>query len=219
MKFFKILVAAAVMLSGATSAFAQFDNENYTRVQASYITGSISNVGGYIEPKGVSLGLMQGYSLTDELPVFLEIGANLAWMHSAKDIVNLGNIDGDYKYSNMNIAIPINGVYVYTINDRVAVSGFAGLNCKVNMFCIEKVTGRDKVNWLKKDDMGGRENRGNVFQLGGQIGAGVHLANFYLGWQYQSDFMKLIEWGNGDKAKLSLNYFTVGYQGDIFGLF
>lgn len=227
MKIFKCLVAAALLSVSANAVAQVVDTDNYTRIHASYVTAGISNTAftplPSIDPKGVSIGILQGFSLTDELPLFLEVGANLNWLHSAADVVGANVVVGDRKFTNMNFAVPINGAYKYTLNDKVAFSGHAGINLKVNMFSIDKfhykiggASADEKVNYLKKDDMGGRDNRGNIFQLGGQVGAGVHLADFYLGWQFQLDFMKTIEWDNGDKSRLHANYFTIGYQGEIF---
>lgn len=213
-KVFKCLMAACMMLS-ATAASAQFvDTDNYTRVQASFVSLNLSNLPSdvvAIEPKGFSLGLVQGYSLTDAMPIFLEFGANLTWAHSAKDGIG----GDDITFNCMNVAVPVNGVYKYTLNDRVAFSGHAGLNFKLNLIDTEHI-GDEKIKWLDKDDMGGRDNRANIFQLGGQIGAGVHLSDFYVGWQFQSDFMKLLESENGDKHRFHANFITIGYQGELW---
>lgn len=219
MKIFKCLVAAVALLCSATSAMAQFDTDNYTRVSASFVSSKLTNTESFLEdnidPKGINIGILQGLSVSDNLPLFLEIGANLTWLHSADDF----GVGGDLKTTFMNFAIPLNMAYKYAINDKVAFSGHAGLNFKINMLGKLKADGMDDFSLLSKDDMGSRDARANIFQLGGQIGAGVHLADFYLGWQFQTDFMKYMEneLCDRDKSRFIANFITLGYQGDIFG--
>lgn len=212
----KQIIVAAAMLFASSVAMAQYaDTDNYTRLQASFVSNKLSNTEDPgIEPKGFVLGIVQGYSVSDQLPLFLEVGANLQWSHSAKDVPVTKE---DLTFTYMNFAIPVNCVYKYTLNDKVAFSGYAGLNFKVNMLGMHKL-GDNKCNYLKKDDMGGRDNRANIFQLGGQIGLGVHLSDIYIGWQYQNDFMKFIELPNADKQRWHSNFITVGYTVDLFNL-
>lgn len=230
MKIKHIIASAAFMLI-ASSAMAQYvDTDNYTRLQASFIANRLSNDGNYgIEPKGLSVGLIQGYSVSDVYPIFLEFGANLQFAHSAKDY-SFGGKVVDSRFTYMNVAVPVNGVYKFTLNDKVAFSGHAGLNFKLNMLALQKsdekiyfspssLSPTDKLNLLSKDDMGSRANRGNIFQLGGQIGAGVHLSDFYIGWQFQSDIMNFLDPENGDKQRWHTNYITIGYTVDLSELF
>ncbi len=201
----KNLLMAGVLMITASSAMAQYvDTENYLRVQASFVANKLTNTDN--DPKGIALGGVYGLGVSDNLPIFVEVGAQLEWAHSANDVVVSGSNE-DLKFTYMNVSIPVNGVYKYTLNDKVAFSGHAGLNFKVNFLAKEKYADY-KINFLSKDDMGGRDNR-NIFQLGGQIGAGVHLGQFYLGWQYQGDFMPLAKSG-GDKFKFHTNYISVG---------
>lgn len=227
----KQIIVAAAMLFASSVAMAQYaDTDNYTRLQASFVTNKLSNAGDPgIEPKGFALGITQGYSVSDQLPIFLEIGANLQWSHSAKDLISAPGKTVDYKFTYMNVAIPVNGVYKYTLNDKVAFSGYAGLNFKVNFMGLQKSNEAiffdadknefsKKLNLLSKDAMGGRDYRANIFQLGGQIGLGVHLSDIYIGWQYQNDFMKFLETNDDDKQRWHTNYITVGYTVDLFNL-
>lgn len=214
-KIFKLFVAAALM-AVSTSAMAQYvDTDNYMRYQVSFAANRMTNTdaAGFegINPKGLSAGVILGNSVSNRLPIFVEYGANLHWSHSVKDFASLG----DFKFSYMNVAVPLNGVYKYTLNDKVAFSGHAGLNFKVNFMARCTDPTDHKYSLLSKKDMEGRDNRASIFQLGGQIGCGVHLNHFYLGWQYQSDFMPFLKedaWqGFSDKHKFHTNYITLGY--------
>ena len=196
---------AAVALLAVSAAWAQ----DYTRLQASYVSHRLTNLsydGKDIMPKGVTLGAVLGFSVTDEQPIFVESGANLTWAHSAMDVAEV-----DVKSTYMNFAIPVNGVYKFEINDKVSVSGFAGLNLKVNFMAKEHI-GDSKFSWLSKDDMGGRDNRANIFQLGCQFGAGVHLGQIYLGYEFQPDLMNFQKSEGGKAHKWLANYITVGFD-------
>lgn len=204
-KIFALAVAAVLTVSAAWA-------QDYTRLQASYVSYRLTN-STYgdkdIEPKGVNLGAVLGFSVTDDMPIFFETGANLTWAHSAMDVNFLGS-DVEVKSTYMNFAVPVNGVYKYEINDKVAVSGFAGLNLKVNFMGVRRV-GDEKKNWLSKDDMGGRDNRAKIFQLGCQFGAGVHLGQIYLGYEFQPDLMNFMKINGDDSHKWLANYITVGF--------
>ncbi len=219
----KIFTFAVAMLLTAGAAFAQ---ETYSRLQVSYISNTLTNYDfegeDMVAPKGFVLGGVMGLPVSDVLPIYLEPGVTLSWSHSAKDLKAMGIKVAEEKFTYMNIAVPVNGVYKYELNDKVAFSGHAGLNFKVNFMAKEhhkefnamsnKWEKSDK-SWISKDDMVDRENRANIFQLGGQVGAGVHLGQFYIGWQFQTDFMKFQQWDvdGSDKHKWHTQYITIGY--------
>lgn len=211
----KALLSAALLLMAGTAS-AQFswcpevDTNNYSRFQASFISEQLTNMGvdSFYDPKGVSVGYLTGLSVSDNFPLFLETGANLSWTHSVEDYFTPSS---DIKFTHMNIALPLNLAYKFTINDRFNFVPFVGLNFKFNVLATQKIDGK-KYNMLNKDDMGGRDNRGKYFQLGGHTGVGINLSEFYLGWEYQGDFMRFTEMDNGDKNKFHANYLTVGYS-------
>lgn len=211
----KILLSAALLcLAGTASAqFAwcpEVDTDNYQRFQVSYVNEKLTNIPGdiYEGVGGFSFGYITGLSLTSEYPLFIETGAKLNWNHSVEDFGE----DEDAKFTHMSVAIPLNLAYKFTINDRISIQPFAGLNFKFNVVATEKY-GDDKLNLLSKDDMGSRDDRGKFFQLGGHFGLGVNLTKFYLGWEYEGDFSKFVEYGKSDeKCKFHTNYLTVGYN-------
>lgn len=205
----KIFSFAAVALLAVSAAFAQ----DYTRLQASYVAFKLTDTDDFgdkeIQPKGINLGAALGFSVTDNQPIYVEPGINLTWAHSAQDIDPIYGIS-ERKFTYMNVAIPVNGVYKFEVNDKVAISGHAGLNLKVNFMAREHLDD-DKGSWLSRKDMGSRDDRANIFQLGGQIGCGVHLGTFYIGYQFQSDFMKFQEFkAGGPSHKWLANYITLG---------
>lgn len=214
----KIFSLAAAMLLTVGAAFAQ---DNYNRLQVSYVSYKMTNseMGDKeINPKGVNLGSVWGFLVSDVQPVFVETGLNLTWAHSAVDYQILTS-KGEFKYTYMNVAIPLNGVYKYEVNDKVAFSGHAGLNFKVNMMgkshstITEEITGyvdKQTLNWLSKKDMGSRDDRASIFQLGGQVGCGMHFSNLYIGYQFQMDFMKFQQSPGDDSHKWNTQFITLG---------
>jgi len=217
MKFIKHFMAVAMLFTSSV-AFAQInDADSYTRVQASFVASRLTQTDHWIDdglaPKGINLGILRGMSVSDVMPLYFEIGANVALLHSADDY----RTGGDLKSTFMTVAVPLNMAYKYPINDKVTVSAHAGLNCKLNLIGKLKSPSAS-LNLLDKDDMGSRAKRANIFQLGGQAGAGVHLSDFYLGWQFQTDFVNYMKndlTDNGKKARFIANYITIGYQGEL----
>lgn len=207
MKKFFIVAAALVLSAGAAMA------QDYLRLQASFVANKMTDYADdNVKPKGINFGGVAGFSVSDNLPIYLEPGVNIAWAHSAKDIAGGGEI----KFTYMTAAIPLNCVYKYEINDKVAVSGFLGLNNKFNFMAKEHDKGpgyKNDFSWLSKKDMGSREDRASFYQLGSQLGAGFHVSRFYIGYQFQWDWMKFQEYDvpNADTHKWVTNYITVGY--------
>jgi len=214
----KIFTIAAAMLLAVGAVMAQ----EYTRLQVGFLSNKLTNIDeDAIAPKGFTLGGVMGLSVSDNLPLYLEPGVSLSWSHSAKDLKELGAKIAETKFTYMNVAVPVNGVYKFELNDKVAFSAHAGINLKVNFMAKEhdkvyepisgKQVSKHDYSWLSKTDMGDRENRASIFQLGGQVGAGVHLNQFYIGYQFQTDFMKFQQWENQDKHKWLSQYITLGY--------
>ena len=202
-KFFAFVAAAMVSVSALVA-------QDYTRLQVSFVNCYLSHYNYShkdVNPKGLSLGAAFGLSLSDEIPLYLEPGAQLTWAHQVEDLPN----NGDYKFTYMNLSAPVNVVYKYDINDKVAISAHTGLNLKMNLIARAHVYD-EKYNMLSKSDMGSRDNRANLFQLGGQFGFGVHVSEFYFGYQYQYDFVNFQQYSGETKNHHWLtNYITVGY--------
>ena len=202
------LVAVALLSVGAVVA------QDYTRFEASYVAFKMTNttIGGKsIQPKGINAGVAWGFGVSDDQPIYVEPGFNLTWAHCAQDIDVVPGIAYDErKFTYMNAAIPVNGVYKLEFNDKVSFSGHAGLNFKVNMMAREH-DGDEKFSWLSKKDMGSRDDRANIFQLGYQLGCGFNLGVLYVGYQFQGDFMKFQKFkAGGDSHKWVANYITLG---------
>ena len=210
----KIFALAALLLSfGAIVA-----QDNYTRLQVSYSFNKMTNseIGDKeITPKGVTLGGVVGFLVTDDYPIYVEPGVSFSWAHSAVDYKIAGIKVGENKYTYMNFAIPINVVYKYEINDRFSINPFIGLNMKLNMIAKQHLNPEmgDKmsISWLSKKDMGTRDDRASIFQLGGQYGVGFQIQEFYIGYQFQNDYVPFQKTDGMDTHRWLTNYITIGY--------
>lgn len=210
----KIFALAALLLSfGAVVA-----QDNYTRLQVSYVYNKMTNYDlgdKSIAPKGVTLGGVMGFLVTDDYPIFVEPGVSLSWAHSAVDYKAAGVNLGENKFTYMNFAIPVNAVYKYEVNDLISISAHAGLNMKLNFLAkqhLNPVVGEKvSASWLSKKDMGSRDDRASIFQLGGQVGLGFHIQELYLGYQFQTDFVPFQKTDGADPHRWLTNYITIGY--------
>ncbi|MBQ0058225.1 MAG: outer membrane beta-barrel protein [Bacteroidales bacterium] len=199
---FKTIMAIATLAAITFNASAQESTDNYRRFQISWVAEHMTNTDpDDIKPKGANVGVIWGLSMSNYQPIFLEAGVNLGYTHMNDD-------KHDHKFNHMTAAIPLNVVYKICPNEKLSIAPLAGLNLKVNMLASDKY-GDESLNLLSKDDMGGKEYRGNIFQLGGNLGVGANIQNFYIGWQYQVDFWKFIKVGN-DKSRFNANYITMG---------
>lgn len=223
------------MMAMGVSASAQLtkDFTGWTRVELSfdvrketYKSGAAS-IGNDESTKGLALAVMKGISISQKVPLFLDLGGRISWTHSSEDFT-YGDVVGSSwenrllddevvgasKETYMNIAIPVNAAYKLSFT-KVSLVPFFGPNFKFNFLAVtkddytdadlEKKYGENKENLLKDDEYH------RVFQIGLNLGVGVNLKNFYFGYTFQPD---LSSWRkNGDyKTKTKNNYITVGYN-------
>ncbi len=212
----KKLILVAVMALMGLPSFAQFstgskssaaaDNSDYSRVSVSWNLTTVSPNKEYdgddVSLNGVGIDYLHGFSISKKLPLFFETGVKLNFGTGKNEY------DDDYtqKYKFFTASIPLNIAYRLSINDDVAITPYLGLNLKVHAMGKYKneFEGEDDFpyyyddddedewyNLFDKDDMDGKDNTFNRFQLGWHIGAGVQYKKFYLGISYGTDFTPL----------------------------
>lgn len=221
MKTIKFFMAAIAMMA-SSSVFAQFANggssssmgksgsgEEYSRFTVSYTMGGFDIDGSYdseLEPAGVTVGLIHGKPLNTSLPLTLEYGANLTWM-------NYTDEDDYYTFSlNMlDVTVPVNIAYSFELSDGVFLTPFAGPSARINILASGKDTYDDgyydeteKISYFDKDDVG-KNGVWSRFQIGAQVGVGLTFNKYYVGYQYQWDFMEISK-----KVTTNRNMLTVG---------
>lgn len=184
------------MSSTSTDSFAGYDmlTLSYTNSPLKFKYDDNCSMDGF------SLGYIHGFSISNTLPMFIETGVKLTGtFHSDSE-----SDDDNYEYSasliqqNWSVSIPLNYAWKLTINDKLSIKPFVGLNFKGNIYGGSKLTETFddekeviKINWYDKDDMGGKNGVFRRFQMGWHIGAGVQYYSFYFGINYGTDFIKI----------------------------
>ena len=215
-----MLCAAAATVAIDAAAQLENDTEGYRRVEASFAASHYDfneNVDNdYEHPKGFELGYLQGINLTSKMPLFLELGGNITWTHAKEEWESAG-VEYKDKETFMNLNIPLQAAYKFAFtNSAFKVLPFFGFNFKFNLLGKEKLevgNTEEKSSYFDKDDMGGKDYTANRFQLGLNMGVGVNINAFYVGWRFQPDLIKYIktDTGNGTyKVSSTTNFITVG---------
>ncbi len=217
MKALKFL-AVAVLATMTANASAQLtkDTKGWTRVELSFDAQRMkwknNDASGLSDKtKGAAIGFMKGINITSKMPLFLDLGARLSWNH-AKDTWSNNASETTQKTTFMNIAVPVNAAYKFSFaSSPINIVPFFGPNFKFNFYGRTKTTteagGEEfetKYKWLNKDDGDAR-----IFQLGINLGVGVNINRFYVGYTFQPDLMSYVK--NGDsKLRTINNYISVG---------
>ena len=176
----KKLSLIAGMLVLAASAFAQ--SENYSRVEVSYNPIAVED----LDLTGITAGYVKAFNVTSK-PLFIEVGGRLTYATG-----------DDSKF--MQVAVPVNAVYKFTLSDDWSIAPFAGLVAKGNILG-ETEVGGSKSKWFDEDGLDG-----NRFQAGWNIGVGANYKKYYFGLSYGADFIELAD--NTDTSNYAI---TFGY--------
>lgn len=215
-------LALACAMAFATPAFAQFttggtshsmsgaadaENASYNMVGISYTNMTLSpKHGDDMGLNGFSFNYLRGISLSQNLPIYLEVGGKLsAGFHSESfDIYDDEYIDQTDVL--VSLSVPVNFAWRFGITDKFAIKPYVGINFKVNVFGQTSMSYDDdseSYNWFDKDDMGESYNR---FQFGWHIGAGFQFSKCCIGVSYGTDFSKIVKNVNTGTLDLTLSY-------------
>lgn len=206
-----IFAAAAFLFNSEANAQLTKDTEGYKRAEASFHVQSLDDDGELdISAKGFELGYIQGINITSNMPLFLELGGQLAFSHSKDEIKFLGEKVGEEKYTFMSLAIPVNVAYKlsFSNSENFSVVPFVGPNFKFNLIGKYDFGNDNDGSFFDEDKMGDAKAR--RFQVGLNLGAGVNIAKtLYVGYRFQPDFIK---YSKEDDYKVSshASYITVG---------
>lgn len=236
------LILSICLLAVTTTASAQFANgskkssssptastESYSRLYMSYNPQTVKFDYKGAEDRtlhGITLGYTRGFSLTQKLPLFLELGARFNYGFKKEFPSDFGydkEIDdyADVKHTNMNIAVPINLAYKFQIpNSEVSIAPFVGITLKYNIVAKTKIdiTNDELKEYLEEEgyddedfemdyfDKKDVEDTWKRFQCGWQIGAGMNYKALYLGLHYGSDFGEIAKKTKTSNWGISLGY-------------
>lgn len=208
-KFFVVAVLAA-MTADATAQLTK-DTRGWTRVELSFDAQKMKVKDGNAtwdgeKQKGAAIGFMKGINITSKLPLFLDLGARLSWLHS-KDEWNNG-VDCSKKTTFMNIAVPVNAAYKLSFaSSPISIVPSFGPNFKFNFYgrTKDEVGNKEsKFKWLNSD-----EGDARIFQFGLNLGVGVNIQRFYVGYTFQPDIVSYVK-EDGYKLKTINNFVSVG---------
>lgn len=246
MKTMKTLLAVCIMAM-ATTASAQFANNSrggdaprasksintagYDRIYVSYnpvnVVSDKDNVAD-INYTGFSAGYTHGFSISQKLPFFVEVGAKLTYAFYSTDESDEDdkdvycNFKGDWakydcKHTYMGVTVPVNLAYsIDFANSEVNIVPYFGLTFKANIIANEKADpdvnytvekDEKEKDYFDKKDMGDKDYTWKRFQMGWQIGAGLNYKALYVGVHYGKDFMEIAK-----KTKMSNWGISLGYN-------
>lgn len=190
------LVLAVAMMAIATTASAQFvnggtrssmvaDTENYSRLELGYSPVTVFEE---LDLTGLSLGWTKGVSLTQDLPLFLEVGANVMYSFGEKY---------DIETSLLSLNVPVTMAWKFAPTESISIIPHAGLNLRGH------ILGTMSVDEEDLDLFDSDEGDGKRFNVGGTVGLAVNFNKFMVGLGYTFDFNET--WEETDK----LNYLTI----------
>lgn len=155
--------------------------KNYSRIEFSYAPIAWGGDAGEDADTwtGIKLGYLHGYSLSNNIPLFLEAGANVQYAWYSED-----NVDAKI----LNVNIPINVAYKFFIpNSAVAITPYAGLHIRGN------IIGEEDNDNHRYDRDYFDDNDAKRVQLGGQIGVGLDYKALYVGLSYNPQFTEYMK--------------------------
>lgn len=221
MKNLKLLMMAAMTMV-CISASAQFTNTGsggssdvntsgwnsfYVQFNPSWINYDIKHVDSdsFI---GLQLGYSRAFSLSPNIPLYLEVGGALEYSFFSPD-----TDDDDYYYyyddediTNywLSLKVPVNVVYNIQIpNSTIAIAPYAGMRLRGILLAKEKY-GDETYDYFDKDDVG-KDATWKRVQVGAQLGTNVKFNKFFIGLGYGFDITEVAK-----KVKFSELSFTAG---------
>lgn len=190
------------------------------------------------QPWFVEVGLNLNYNFSSFDGMFGYSNFDLTDADDLSDLGDLANMDYDdllnydwdhtsdikANFSMLQLNIPINFGYRFSINENLSINPYIGLNLKFNLLAKCSLDSKandddefnnlasdmisdsgDDVDYFSKDDLG--DYAWKRFQIGWHIGAGVNYKAAYFGLNYGTDFNKIAKETNSSNL-----YLTLGYQ-------
>ncbi len=212
MKTIKFL-ATAFMFAVATTASAQFTNtsgassspvntEGWNSFYVQYNPSTLDVDGEGIDFTGFSVGWNKAFSVSKDIPLFVEAGIGLQYLNYSDEFV-----DYDYEYdAKINVfsaKIPVSLMYNWQIpNSKFSIAPYAGLYLRANITGKIEMDGED-YNLFDDDDM---EEPWKRVQFGYQIGVNARYNNVFAGISYGGDFSEIAE-----ESKFKSTSITLGF--------
>ena len=187
-----------------------------------------------IRMKGFDVNYLHGFSLTQKIPLYLEVGGRLTFdtykWDKYREYYGSWFKEKD-RFNILSLSVPINVSYKYTFNNGLYIAPFAGIHFRLNLlgqWKYETVNSDGHshdgtINLFKADDYDDDafceedEDPCKRFQFGGQLGVNFGYKAWNMGLAYYLDtpFYKYDEVSNSKedfKYKASGIALTVGYN-------
>lgn len=225
----KKLWLAAVLAVVGVSASAQEDAYHraymeYNPMQVTCDVGGGSNGGGIagyeLNMHGLTWGYLYGMSVSDKLPLFVELGGQLSYAFD-KYTDEYGRDDYSRTHHFLSMGLPVNFTYrLQSAGSDWAVSPFVGLVGRLNLLALENQTyeghgggywdngsykQESTSNMMSRHQMG--EFAWKRFSLGWSAGINIEYNHFVIGLRYGADITDLAyktelkQWGLSLGAK------------------
>lgn len=230
MKKIFALAAAFGMCFSASAQLATememntFDsNSDYNIIGLSYDHTSLSgknyefNDNESMGLNGFGIEYIHGFSLSRQLPMFLELGAKINMgFGSAEDPE-----DSDYYTSvqMLRVNVPVSFAWRFNIGGDMAITPFAGLDFRVNAMARAKYNEPgEEYEWVSMfddEEMGGDDETWNRFQMGWHLGARFEYNRLSLAISGGTDFIKAFNYSeDGYKSHVNTGNLaiTLGYR-------
>lgn len=209
--FLATSMSASNIIENASVAPAPEAGNSYSRVFVSFnpsnLTAKEEGVSTSMSFPGFSAGYMYGIGVTNNLPLFVEVGGALQYRAFSDSDSDEGE-KYEQKINIFSLNIPVNLVYKFYINENWSIDPFFGLDFRVNL------TGKNKATY----SYGGEEESASVdlfkgedalkrFQAGWHIGAGAtwkKKINFSI--SYGTDINEIAESARFRTTVISLGY-------------
>lgn len=203
-----------IAILGLMALVAKAQNENYNRIYIGYTPIMATDDDIWDDTfHGLNIGYTKGLSLNGNVPLYLEVGANVQFNMYSEEEYDYAH---DLTMTFLQAQIPVNVTYLFPLGDSgITLAPYAGLSAKFNILGKQKLENPDngnshEVDFFSKDDLG--DHTAKRFQVGMQLGANITFGEkLNLGIGYQRDLTSYMEY---DHEKLMFHGIvaTIGFN-------
>lgn len=203
-----------IAILGLMALVAKAQNENYNRIYIGYTPIMATDDDMWDDTfHGLNVGYTKGLSLNGNVPLYLEVGANVQFNMYSEEEYDYAH---DLTMTFLQAQIPVNVTYLFPLGDSgITLAPYAGLSAKFNILGKQKLENPDngnshEVDFFSKDDLG--DDTAKRFQVGMLLGANITFGEkLNLGIGYQRDLTSYMEY---DHEKLMFHGIvaTIGFN-------
>ena len=169
--------------------FAEKERKGFNRISAGYEALFFNDEFKTVD--GANLQYIHGFRIA-KFPLFLETGVHISYYIYPGYLSNHERTE-QFSGDCLSFGAPLGVSYKFQFGDKFSIQPYAGLNIIFNWSPMYNLEHTARV---VDTDMGAVEwhvCRGpGLFQVGGQIGLGLNISRFYIGVQYDIDFLPIV---------------------------